>query len=167
MSLRKTLMTRSALISALMFCLFLTMTLGRLELGSKITKTSVATWYQALHKPWFTPPDVVFNPIWAFLYVTMAVAAWLVWRRFESPLRREALIVFTLQLMLNLGWSALFFGLQRIDLALAELLILQALVIYTWVRFRAIDRRAGFLFLPYTLWVGFAVALNAGIWLLN
>lgn len=167
MSLRKIVSTRSALVSTFMLCLFLSMTLGRLELGSKITKTSVDTWYQALHKPWFTPPNFVFNPIWAFLYVMMAVAAWLVWRRFESPLRREALIIFTLQLMLNLVWSALFFGLQRIDLALMELLILQGLVIYTWLRFRAIDRRAGLLFLPYTIWVGFAMALNTGIWLLN
>ena len=167
MSLKKNFTTRSALVSAFMLCLFLSMTLGRLELGSRITKTSVDKWYQALHKPWFTPPNFVFNPIWAFLYVMMAVAAWLVWRRFESPLRREALIVFALQLTLNLGWSALFFGLQRIDLALVELIILQALVIFTWLRFRAVDRRAGLLFLPYTIWVGFAVALNTGIWLLN
>ena len=165
--LKKLMSSRSPFFSGIMLCIFLAMTLGRLELGSKITKSSVDTWFEALNKPWFTPPNFVFNPIWAFLYFTMAVAAWLVWRHFESGLRRKALTVFMLQLTLNLGWSVLFFGMQRIDLALAELTILQGFVVYTWILFRTIDRRAGILFLPYTIWVGFALALNGGIFLLN
>jgi translocator protein len=95
----------------------------------------------------------------------MALAAWLVWRRVGW--RDPALGLFFAQLALNLAWSVLFFGLQRVGAALGEILLLLALIAATTLAFWRIDRRAGLLFVPYLLWVGYASLLNGAIWLLN
>jgi len=136
-------------------------------IGGAITATSVDTWYQGLRKPPFNPPDWVFAPVWTTLYVLMGIAGWRVWRleRFEA--KRKALVVFALQLGLNLAWSFVFFGLQRIDLALVEIVILLFAIIANMVVFWRIDRLAGALFVPYVLWVAYASVLNASFWLLN
>lgn len=136
-------------------------------IGGAITATSVSTWYQALEKPSFNPPDWVFAPVWTALYVMMAIAGWRVWRRPRIAARWTALTVFGVQLALNLTWSLLFFGLQRIDLALAEIVILLLAIGVNTVVFWRIDRLAGAFFVPYLLWVAYATALNASLWLLN
>ena len=146
---------------------FLVICLGISALGGLITATSVGSWYQALERPPFNPPDWVFAPVWSILYIMMAVAAWRVWRTAGFESRGKALAVFAVQLGLNLLWSFLFFGLQRIDLALIEILILLAVIIVNTVLFWRIDRLAGMLFVPYVLWVGFATMLNASLWWLN
>ena len=134
-------------------------------IAGRVTATSVATWYPTLAKPWFTPPGWLFGPVWSVLYAMMALAAWLVWRR--AGWRSPALGMFFVQLALNLAWSVLFFGLQLIGAALAEILLLLALIAATTWAFWRIDRRAGLLFVPYLLWVGYASLLNGAIWLLN
>ena len=136
-------------------------------IGGAITATSVDTWYQGLWKPPFNPPDWVFAPVWTTLYVLMGIAGWRVWRlgRFEA--NRKALVVFAAQLGLNIAWSLLFFGLQRIDLALVEIIILLFAIIATAIMFWRIDRLAGVLFLPYVLWVAYASVLNVSLWLRN
>ena len=137
------------------------------SIGGAITATSVGTWYQALQKPIFNPPDWVFAPVWATLYLLMAIAGWRVWRRSQFELSHPALMVFTVQLGLNLAWSSLFFGLQRIDLAMVEIVILLITIIANTFLFWRIDRLAGVLFVPYVLWVMYATALNISLWLLN
>lgn len=146
---------------------FLIVCLAVSGIGGAITATSVGTWYQALEKPFFNPPDWVFAPVWTALYVMMAIAGWRVWRRARFEARWTALSVFALQLGLNLTWSFLFFGLQRIDLALVEIVILLLAIIANAVVFWRIERLAGALFVPYALWVAYATALNASLWLLN
>ena len=95
----------------------------------------------------------------------MALAAWLVWRRVGW--RVLALGLCFVQLALNLAWSILFFGLQLIAAALADILLLVALIAATALAFWRVDRRAGLLLLPYLLWVGYASLLNGAIWLMN
>lgn len=146
---------------------FLGLCLGVSTIGGLITSTSVGGWYQTLQKPPFNPPDWVFAPVWTTLYVLMAVAAWRVWRRTPSQNRRVALTVFAVQLALNLLWSFLFFGLQRIDLALVEIVVLLVAVGTATALFWRIDRVAGVLLVPYVLWVGYASVLNLSLWLLN
>jgi len=146
---------------------FLLLCLAVSGVGGAITATSVNTWYQALNKPPFNPPDWVFAPVWTTLYILMAVAGWRLWRTPPSAARRNALLLFALQLALNLVWSLLFFGLQRVGLALVEVVILLAAIVATGIAFYRIDRTAGALFAPYVLWLGYAVALNLSIWLLN
>jgi len=122
-------------------------------------------WYGHLRKPPGTPPDVVFGPVWTLLYLAIAVAAWRVWRARPGP--SPALALWGGQLVLNAAWSWLFFGLQRPGVALLDLAVLLPLVALTAVAFRAVDRVAGLLLLPYLLWVAYAGYLNAGIWWLN
>ena len=135
--------------------------------GGAITATSVDTWYQALEKPPFNPPNWVFAPVWTALYILMGIAAWRVWRlrSFEATLK--AFAVFGVQLCLNLAWSFLFFGLQRTDLALVEIVILFCAIITNTIMFWRIERLAGLLFVPYVAWVTYATMLNASLWLLN
>lgn len=136
-------------------------------IGGAVTATSVGSWYQALAKPAFNPPDWVFAPVWTALYVMMGVAAWRVWRRAGFGAGRAALGAFAVQLALNLGWSVLFFGLQQIAVALIEIVVLFLSIVATAALFWRIDRAAGLLFVPYAAWVAFAAALNAAIWHLN
>ncbi|NIM27423.1 MAG: tryptophan-rich sensory protein [Gammaproteobacteria bacterium] len=146
---------------------FIVICLGVSALGGLVTATSVGGWYQGLEKPPFNPPDWVFAPVWTTLYVLMAIAAWRVWRRAGFERGAGALAVFAVQLALNLAWSFVFFGLQRIDLALVEIVILLVAIIATAAMFWRIDRLAGMLLVPYALWVAFATALNASLWQLN
>ena len=135
--------------------------------GGAITATSVDTWYQALEKPPFNAPDWLFAPVWTALYIMMGIAAWRVWRLRSFEATRTAFAVFGVQLCLNLAWSFLFFGLQRIDLAMLEIVTLLVAIIANTIMFWRIERLAGLLFVPYAAWVTYATILNASLWLLN
>ena len=136
-------------------------------LGALATAQSVGTWYQTLAKPSFNPPDRVFGPVWTALYVLMAVAAWLAWRSAGWREARPALMLFALQLALNLGWSFLFFGARWIGGALVEVVLLWIAIAATIAAFRRHSQWAGILMMPYIAWVTFATALNFAIWRLN
>jgi benzodiazapine receptor len=137
-------------------------------LGGWATARSVETWYPTLAKPSWNPPPWIFGPVWTTLYLLMGFAAWRIWRLgWDGPAVRAALGFFALQLLFNLAWSFLFFGFQRLDLALIEIIVLLALVGVTTLRFLSLDRLAGWLLLPYLLWTAFASVLNATIWWLN
>jgi tryptophan-rich sensory protein len=135
--------------------------------GGAVTALSVDDWYKALTKPPFNPPDWVFAPVWTALYLLMAVAAWRVWRHRSSPERRSALVLFAIQLALNLLWSCVFFGLMAVGAALVEIVALWAAILGTAYKFIRIDLAAGWLMVPYAVWVSFAAVLNAAIWWLN
>ena len=134
-----------------------------------ITRASIVTWYPTLVKPGFNPPNWLFAPVWTLLYIMMGVAAGLVWNRidYEKELVKKALLFFVIQLGLNALWSYLFFGLQNPLLALIEIVLLWLMIYETYLKFRKIDTLAGYLFIPYLLWVSFAGILNANIWWLN
>lgn len=137
-------------------------------LGSLLTFDAVRTWYPTLVRPSFAPPSFVFGPVWTALYVMMGVASWLVWRRdLERPGVRGALILYAVQLCLNLAWSGLFFGLRQPLLALVEIVVLLVLIAVTIVRFAAVSRPAAVLMVPYLAWVSFATVLNGAFWWLN
>lgn len=141
--------------------------LGVGGIGSAITSLSVDAWYADLRKPIFNPPDWVFAPVWTILYVLMAIAAWRAWRQAGFQSSETALLVFVAQLILNLVWSALFFALKNIALALVGIVVLLVLITINMVLFWRNDRLAGALFVPYVLWVAFAALLNAALWWLN
>lgn len=135
-------------------------------IGSVATADSVTGWYRTLEKPAFNPPDAVFAPVWTLLYAMMAIAAWRVWRR-RSPEGGRALSLYGVQLILNLGWTLLFFGLHSPLLALVDIAALIVVLVLTIVAFHRIDRPAAVLLLPYLAWTLFASALNFAIWRLN
>jgi benzodiazapine receptor len=124
-------------------------------------------WYAALAKPTWTPPSALFAPVWTVLYVLMAVAAWLVWRRAGFAGAGVALSLFIVQLVLNALWSYLFFGAHRPDLAFFEIVVLWVLILVVAVLFWREVQVAGVLMLPYLAWVGFASCLNFALWQVN
>jgi tryptophan-rich sensory protein len=109
----------------------------------------------------------VFGPVWTVLYVTIAVAGWLVWRERGSAGVSAALTLWAVQLGLNAAWTGLFFGLRRPGLAFIEILALAVAVAVTIVLFERVSQPAALVLVPYLAWVCFAAALNGAIWKLN
>jgi len=137
-------------------------------LGSVATGPSIATWYATLEKPWFTPPNWVFAPVWLTLFVLMGIAVFLVWHRGLSNRRiKVALALFAVQLILNVLWSVAFFGLKSPLAGLVVIVILWVAILMTLLCFFKISRSAGFLLLPYIVWVSIAAVLNTSILILN
>jgi tryptophan-rich sensory protein len=160
-------MPRNRLVDLIVLVFFVALCLAIGALGASVVATSVDTWYADLAKPSFTPPDQVFGLVWTVLYLMMAVAAWRVWRGADRDTRRGPLTLFALQLALTLGWTVVFFGLQKIGAALATIVVLDVGVVVTTLAFRTVDRWAALLMMPYLAWVAFATVLNIAIWRLN
>jgi translocator protein len=137
-------------------------------LGSLATAPNIPTWYAGLAKPAFNPPNEVFPIVWTILYILMAVAAWLVWRATAEPgARRNALVAYGVQLVLNLAWSFAFFGAQSPLTGLVVIVPLVLAIVWTIVAFRRVSRTAAWLLVPYLAWVSFATVLNGAIFVLN
>jgi tryptophan-rich sensory protein len=135
--------------------------------GGAVTTPKIPGWYANLAKPSWNPPNWIFGPVWSALYFGMAVAAWLVWRQGGLAGARLPLVLFGVQLLLNVLWSCLFFGLQNPGLAFVEVLLLWASIAATTIVFWQRSRVAGALFVPYLAWVSFASVLNFAVWRLN
>ncbi|MBS1850217.1 MAG: tryptophan-rich sensory protein [Acidobacteria bacterium] len=147
--------------------LFLVICFSAAGLGAVFTASSVKTWYQLLRKPSLTPPDWVFGPVWTVLYFLMALSAWLVWRNAGWSAARAAFLLFFLQIICNVIWSGLFFGMRRPGLAYLDVLVLLSTIIATAMVFRVFSSTAFCLMLIYAAWVGFASFLNFEVWRLN
>ena len=126
-----------------------------------------ADWYETINKPDWNPPGWLFGPVWTLLYTLMGFAAWKVWQQFGVAGASAALSMFIVQLILNGLWSQIFFGAQEIGWAFLEILFLLAAIIITTLLFYQKSRMAGWLMVPYILWVSFATVLNGTIWWMN
>ena len=159
--------------------------------GSIFTMPAIDSWYATLKKPEFTPPGSFIGLVWIILFFLMGVSLYLVWSKnwaieipaggprlkawnrfseklFSGTWREENVVaIFILQLILNILWSVIFFGLKFPGLAFFELLMLWFAVLYTIVNFYRISKPAGYLLIPYILWVSFAGFLNFTIWMMN
>jgi tryptophan-rich sensory protein len=137
-------------------------------LGSLATLPNIPTWYAGLAKPWFTPPNGVFSPVWTILYALMASSVWRILTLPDrAPGRDGALRAFFVQLALNAAWSWAFFWLHSPLAGLVVIAGLLAMILVTVRRFWSLDRLAAALLVPYAVWVAFATVLNAAIWHLN
>ena len=152
---------RRALIVYVGLCYFVAFTAG------VMTRPEIPTWYAALAKPAWRPPNWVFGPVWTTLYGLMAVAGWRVWQAPASWWRKMAMILFGVQLLLNFAWTPIFFNLHLIGPAFGVILALLLCLILFVVNARKVDRPAAALFAPYVLWVSFAAVLNYTIWSMN
>ena len=132
--------------------------------GGLATAPSIPNWYAGLAKPSWTPPGWVFGPVWSVLYLSMAVAAWLIWRRGDAVV---PMTLFGIQLTFNVAWSWLFFGLHSPGAAFIDIVLLWMAIAATTVVFWRRSTLAGVLFVPYLIWVSFAAVLNFAIWRLN
>lgn len=137
-------------------------------IGSLFTTPKISTWYAALEKPTFAPPNAVFLPVWLTLYTLMGIAIYLVWRGgLQTVNAKRAFIFFWVQLGLNAIWSVVFFGFESILGGLIIIISLWVLILITTIRFFRISRVAGGLLVPYITWITIASALNTWIWILN
>ena len=124
-------------------------------------------WYERLAKPSWRPPNWLFPPAWAVLYLTIAVSGWLVWRTSGFAGAALPLAIYLVQLVLNAAWSPIFFGMRRPDLAFVEIVMLWFSIVATIATFHSLNAAAAWLLLPYLAWVTFAAALNFTIWRMN
>jgi tryptophan-rich sensory protein len=137
-------------------------------IGSLFTSPAIPTWYAALEKPSFNPPNWLFAPVWTVLFLLMGISLYLVWRKSsDGHSTKTALAFFALQLTLNVLWSMLFFGLRSPLAGLMEIIVLWTAILLTLITFYRISKPAGLLLIPYILWVSFAAVLNYHLWRLN
>lgn len=162
--------------------------------GGVFTARSVRVWYPALNKPFFNPPNWIFGPVWTILFVLMGISLFIVWEKnfavknnltaLDNKIKRSPsqwskelwsgkwqklniILVFGAQLVLNILWSAIFFGARNPALAFFELIMLWAAIIYTIINFYRVSKASAYLLVPYILWVTFAGVLNFVIWIIN
>ena len=137
-------------------------------IGNAATMPAIPTWYAGIAKPWFTPPNWVFGPVWTTLYALMIWAFWKVLLTpADHPGRRTAIIVFLFQIAVNAGWSITFFGLKQIGIGVAVSTLLEMSVIATVLTFRRIGLGPALAVAPTAIWVAYATMLNAVIWQMN
>ena len=137
-------------------------------IGSIFTFSAISEWYAFLEKPFFSPPNFVFAPVWIALYTLMGVALYLVWEKgLEKQPVTAAIKIFSIQLMLNSTWSVIFFGLKNLAIAFIVILLLWIAIAVTIKKFYPLSKKTAWLLTPYLIWVSFATILNLSIWLLN
>jgi benzodiazapine receptor len=131
------------------------------------TMDAIPGWYETLNQPSFNPPNWVFGPVWTTLYFLMGISLFLIWKQSANKVRNRAILVFMIQLILNFGWSFLFFYYHQISFALVEIVLLWLSIISMILLFYRIKPLAAFINIPYLLWVTFASILNAAYYFLN
>lgn len=137
-------------------------------IGSIATLSQIPTWYAALVKPSWAPPNWLFGPVWTTLYILIGIALFLVWK--EGINRKDvklAISVFVVQLVLNVLWSVIFFGYNSLLGGLIVIIILWIAILANIIFFYRVSKSAGLLLVPYIVWVTIASYLNYSVYLLN
>lgn len=141
--------------------------LGLSGFAASITVKSIPTWYATLVQPSFNPPNWVFGPVWTILYIALGISFFLIWKEPASKARNQAIIAFSVQMILNSAWSFIFFYFNQIGFALIDIVALLISIIVMMRAFYKINPLSTYLNIPYLLWVSFATALNAAYYILN
>jgi benzodiazapine receptor len=150
----------------LLLCLFIPLLVGGLS-GFFTAGEVVGEWYINLIKPAINPPAWVFGPVWTTLYLLMGVSLYMIFTSEKSSLRTKALMLFGIQLFLNFWWSILFFSFHWQHISIVEILVLWGFIAAMIITFKKIKPIAGYLQIPYLLWVSFATILNIAFWWVN
>lgn len=133
-------------------------------IGSYFTMPAIPSWYAELTKPNLNPPNWIFAPVWTTLYILMGISFFMIWQKGRHNLQ---MVVFGAQIILNTTWSFFFFGMQRLDVAFLNIVLLWIMIVLTIVLFFRVSKIAAYLLIPYIIWVSFASYLNLAIWMLN
>ncbi|MGA8329362.1 MAG: TspO/MBR family protein [Mycobacterium sp.] len=140
-------------------------------IGSVASKPRITRWYSRLHKPAYVPPDGVFPVAWTSLYTDIAITSATVIDRLRSTGRhdeaRNYIVALAANLVLNAGWSWLFFKYNKLGASAVGAVVLAASSADLTRRTAAADPRAGAALLPYPLWCAFATVMSVHIWVLN
>lgn len=136
-------------------------------IGSLATIANIPTWYAALHKPFFNPPNWLFGPVWTLLYILMGISLFIMWSASVKRSRATAWMAFFAQLVLNTLWSLVFFGAHQPWLGVGVIVLLLVAIGWTMREFWRFNRAATYILIPYLVWVSFATCLNVAVALLN
>lgn len=128
--------------------------------GSLFTAGNVdSSWYKE-NKPSFTPPDWIFGPVWTILYFLIALSLYIAWTKSGKKDKKKIVAVFGVNLAANTLWSYLFFGIRNPFLAFLDILLILITIFLMIFLAGRIDRKAGWMLVPYLLWVCFAAIIN-------
>jgi translocator protein len=152
-------------IGLLVLCVFLTLALG--SLGGFATVSEIGNWYSGITKPSFNPPNYLFGPVWTTLYILMGIALYTILRLPKSPQKSRMLLLFGVQMGLNVLWSFLFFKFHLIGFAAIEMSVLWIFILTMIAGLYRFNKTVGLWQIPYLLWVSFALILNWTIYALN
>ena len=143
--------------------------LGIGSLGALVTTPAIPAWYVYLNKPFFSPPNWLFGPVWTILYILMGVSFGLIWSKYKKGDKAtlNAMKLFGIQFLLNIIWSPVFFGFKNLLLAFAVIVLMWFILFKTIWAFAKIDKKASYLLYPYLAWISFASILNFSVWILN
>ncbi len=136
-------------------------------IGAIFTTPAISGWYTTLIRPSFSPPNWLFAPVWTLLFALMGIALFLIWKNNTATRKNTAYWFFFIQLILSIVWSIIFFYYHNISGAFIEIIFLWIVIFATIIAFYKISKPAGYLLLPYIVWVSFAAILNFVIWRLN
>lgn len=149
----------------LALCLIIPLAIG--GLSGLLSSAGVTEWYITLNKPSFNPPSWVFGPVWTVLYLLMGYSFYRIYSQPISIHRLKATRLFVAQITLNFFWSLIFFRWQLTGWATVEILLLWITILLMIRAFVKLDPIAGYLQIPYLLWVSFASLLSGSLWYLN
>ena len=132
-----------------------------------LTKSGVDKFNATAAKPVFMPPGWLFPVAWSVLYILMGIAAYYV--ETETPLadRKKAMTLYYIQLAMNFVWPILFFSAQKYLLALIWVAVMLGVIVAATAEFYKLNKKAGYLMIPYNIWTAFATVLNFAVWMLN
>jgi tryptophan-rich sensory protein len=136
-------------------------------LGGLITSASITGWYDTLVRPAWAPPNWIIGPVWNVLFVLMAIAFYIIWMAPDGPEKKRAMQLYLAQLVLNVVWSAAFFGLHSLLAGVVAIVILWVFILMTILAFRKISQPAAWMLVPYIVWVTVAGSVNFGFLALN
>jgi tryptophan-rich sensory protein len=137
------------------------------NIGSLATFSQIITWYAGLVKPSFNPPSWVFGPVWTILFILIGISLYIAWSKATQKQTKKILTIFSVQMILNVLWSFVFFGWHQPGLAFIEIILLWFAIVLTIIEFNKISKLAAGLLVPYLLWVSFATILTFAVWQLN
>lgn len=135
-------------------------------MGAQIARTNM-DWYHSLQHPFFSPPDWIFGPVWAVLYISLALAAFYITRRGLNATNKKATWLMIAQLVLNAMWTPLFFGMHHLMGGMVLVVIMIAMTIWLMRAAKPVSRLAMWLLAPYLAWLLYAWLLNTSMWLMN
>ena len=144
--------------------LILLVTFAASGIGGFVTSSFKEPWYSEIILPTFNPPSWVFGPVWTTLYILMSVALWIVWNNSSD---KKVLQVYFFHLFFNAIWSVIFFGFHQVLIALIDLIIILAFIIWLMKIYYQVNKISFVLMTPYLLWSSYALILNTTIFYLN
>ncbi len=131
-----------------------------------ITRNGIGNYSNNLIKPLFAPPSFLFSIVWTILYVLMGLSSYYIYESMSCH-KGNCLLLYGLNLVLNFTWPIIFFNLETRLFAFLFILLLDIVVILMTLCFYGIDKKSGYLNIPYIVWLLFASVLNLSVYILN